>query len=343
MAGGGQLPGSIAVDQKNAEIYSPPYLFKGAAADDLGCARDGAYGVELRRHDAGRRADRERLADPLAVGDARVRPEPALPVPQLHGGAGKVTVQAPANANLAPPGDYMLFLVDTNGVPSVGDVRARRGPGRHDAADRADATSRRRRRPARSRLPGRLRPTPGGHRGYNVHRSTTPGFTPSTANRIGAADRSDASRTPAVATGTYYYKVTAEDDGRQRRRRLERGDRRRSDRAARRGLVGGVGLRRGQRDDDRRPVRRTATTERSRARPGDRRASSAARSRSTARTRSVTVPDSTSLDLTTGMTIEAWVKPTGGGGWRTLLVKERRATSSTASTRTPTRTGRSRR
>ena len=34
--------------------------------------------------------------------------------------SGKVTVQAPANANLAPPGDYMLFLVDTNGVPSVG-------------------------------------------------------------------------------------------------------------------------------------------------------------------------------------------------------------------------------
>ena len=35
-------------------------------------------------------------------------------------GSGKVTVTAPANANLAPPGDYMLFLVDTNGVPSVG-------------------------------------------------------------------------------------------------------------------------------------------------------------------------------------------------------------------------------
>ena len=30
MAGGGQLPGSGAVNQTNAEIYSPPYLFKGA-------------------------------------------------------------------------------------------------------------------------------------------------------------------------------------------------------------------------------------------------------------------------------------------------------------------------
>jgi hypothetical protein len=30
-----------------------------------------------------------------------------------------LTIQAPANANLAPPGYYMLFIVDTNGVPSV--------------------------------------------------------------------------------------------------------------------------------------------------------------------------------------------------------------------------------
>jgi hypothetical protein len=33
-------------------------------------------------------------------------------------GSGTVTATAPQNANLAPPGWYMLFLVDTNGVPS---------------------------------------------------------------------------------------------------------------------------------------------------------------------------------------------------------------------------------
>ena len=60
-------------------------------------------------------------------------------------GAGKVTVQAPANANLAPPGDYMLFLVNTNGVPSVGVVHPPE-PGAAasdtDAADRlADGSS----------------------------------------------------------------------------------------------------------------------------------------------------------------------------------------------------------
>jgi glucose/arabinose dehydrogenase len=37
----------------------------------------------------------------------------------------------------------------------------------------------------------------------------------------------------------------------------------------------------------------------------------------------VTIPDASSLDLTTGMTLEAWVNPSAGGGWRTVLLKER--------------------
>src|SRR4029450_2971319 len=35
----------------------------------------------------------------------------------------------------------------------------------------------------------------------------------------------------------------------------------------------------------------------------------------------VTVPDANSLDLTTGMTLEAWVNPTAGGGWRDVIYK----------------------
>ena len=37
----------------------------------------------------------------------------------------------------------------------------------------------------------------------------------------------------------------------------------------------------------------------------------------------VSVPDSNSLDLTTGMTIEGWVRPASGVDWQTLIVKER--------------------
>jgi galactose oxidase len=36
--------------------------------------------------------------------------------------AAKVTIQAPANANIAPPGHYMLFVLNGQGVPSIGHI-----------------------------------------------------------------------------------------------------------------------------------------------------------------------------------------------------------------------------
>ena len=44
-------------------------------------------------------------------------------------GGGAVNATAPANANVAPPGIYMLFVIDANGVPSVARmVRVGSGP-----------------------------------------------------------------------------------------------------------------------------------------------------------------------------------------------------------------------
>jgi hypothetical protein len=37
-------------------------------------------------------------------------------------GAGGLTATTPANANIAPPGPYMLFIVDAAGVPSVARI-----------------------------------------------------------------------------------------------------------------------------------------------------------------------------------------------------------------------------
>src|SRR5437763_5990139 len=36
--------------------------------------------------------------------------------------SGSLTVQAPGSAALAPPGDYMLFIVNDKGVPSVASI-----------------------------------------------------------------------------------------------------------------------------------------------------------------------------------------------------------------------------
>ena len=61
--------------------------------------------------------------------------------------------------------------------------------------------------------------------GYNVHRSTSAGFTPSAANRIAQPTGTTFADTGLAAGATYYYKVTAEDAAGQRRPGLERGDR----------------------------------------------------------------------------------------------------------------------
>jgi hypothetical protein len=36
--------------------------------------------------------------------------------------AGGLTVSAPASAAIAPPGHYMLFLLDADGIPSVARI-----------------------------------------------------------------------------------------------------------------------------------------------------------------------------------------------------------------------------
>ena len=87
---------------------------------------------------------------------------------------------------------------------------------------------------------------------YNVHRSTTSGFTPSAANRIAQPTGTSYTDT-GLAAGTYFYKVTAEDAAGNVGAPERPGERDRhrpgTDRPRRR-----VRFRRRQRHDDRRPV-----------------------------------------------------------------------------------------
>ena len=54
-------------------------------------------------------------------------------------------------------------------------------------------------------------------------------------------------------------------------------------------------------------------------------AGSARRSRSTASTTAIRIPDAGSINLASGMTLEAWVNPSATTGWRAAVVKERLA------------------
>ena len=118
MAGGGALTGTT--DQKNAEIYSPPYLFKGPRPTITAAPSSMSLGAsfDVSTPDAAQIAKVSLISSPSVThaNDMNQR----FQFLNFTAGAGKLTVQAPASANLAPPGDYLLYLVDTNGVPSVG-------------------------------------------------------------------------------------------------------------------------------------------------------------------------------------------------------------------------------
>ena len=123
---------------------------------------------------------------------------------------GALTVQAPPSGNLAPPGPYMLFLIDTQGVPSVAAmVRVVAGvadttpptvPGNLQAAAAGSSVG----------LTWTASTDSSGVSGYDVHRSSTSGFTPSVGNRIAQPPTTSHTDTPP-APGTYYYKVAARD------------------------------------------------------------------------------------------------------------------------------------
>lgn len=121
-AGGEYFGHADPTDQPNGEIYSPPYLFKGPRPTITSAPATMTYGgtIVVQSPDAARIVGVS-LIKLGAVTHAFNMDQRYVPL-SFTIGSGSLTVQAPANANLAPPGYYMLFLVDTNGVPSVAPI-----------------------------------------------------------------------------------------------------------------------------------------------------------------------------------------------------------------------------
>jgi hypothetical protein len=122
VAGGGRFGGGAPDDQLTAEIFSPPYMFNGTRPVITTAPSQVGYNstFQVVTPDAARVANVSLL--PLGSVTHHFNANQRylnLPHQVVAGG---LNLQAPANANLAPPGYYMLFLVDTNGVPSVAAI-----------------------------------------------------------------------------------------------------------------------------------------------------------------------------------------------------------------------------
>jgi hypothetical protein len=108
--------------QLSAEIYSPPYLFHGPRPTISSAPAEAAYGSTfvINTPDAASISSVSLIRLSAAThGFNNGQNFQTLAFQQT---TGALNIQAPANANLAPPGFYALFIVNSSGVPSVASV-----------------------------------------------------------------------------------------------------------------------------------------------------------------------------------------------------------------------------
>jgi hypothetical protein len=118
-AGGGRVVGLPSIDQPSAEIFSPPYLFRGARPEITAIPPAVTNGETffVGTTDA---TDIERvtLVSPGAV-THQVNMQQRFVDLAFERTTGGLNVTMPANVNVVAPGHYMLFLINSRGVPSI--------------------------------------------------------------------------------------------------------------------------------------------------------------------------------------------------------------------------------
>jgi NPCBM/NEW2 domain/Domain of unknown function (DUF1929) len=126
-AGGGGCGTGCPQNHANAEIYYPPYLFKKDGSGQLverpvitQAPDTASYGAsfEISSPDA----TITKSAVLMHLGSATHafdQGQARVPIAIERRGVGVLRLTAPANANIAPPGVYMLYIIDAAGVPSI--------------------------------------------------------------------------------------------------------------------------------------------------------------------------------------------------------------------------------
>ena len=121
VAGGGQPHADGDIDHKNAEIFSPPYLFKGPrptiAAVPTVVTHGQTFFVETPDVAMITKVTLIRLGSVTHAFDQNQR----LATLSYATTTGGLNVTVPG-ANVVPPGHYMLFIVNSTGVPSIASI-----------------------------------------------------------------------------------------------------------------------------------------------------------------------------------------------------------------------------
>ncbi|MDQ3804269.1 MAG: DUF1929 domain-containing protein [Acidobacteriota bacterium] len=120
MSAGGGFPG--ANNYNDAEFFSPPYLFRGPRPQITNAPPSVQYNQTffVSTPDTNiSRATLVRLGSVTHSFDQNQRFNELAIVSRVAGG---LNLRAPADGNVCPPGHYMLFLLNDQGVPSVASI-----------------------------------------------------------------------------------------------------------------------------------------------------------------------------------------------------------------------------
>jgi hypothetical protein len=119
-AGSGE--GAGAPDQRNGELFTPPYLLRGARPEITDAPADVSYGAQFRvetpQAESIDQVSFIRLGAATHAFDENQRFQRLTFTADATG----LTVTAPSSSNRAPPGHYMVFILNGQAVPSVARI-----------------------------------------------------------------------------------------------------------------------------------------------------------------------------------------------------------------------------
>ena len=126
-AGGGEYgdadPPKPQRNLTDGQLFEPPYLFKGPRPTIMSVQKEINYGksfpITVGASDSIKRVSLVRLG---SVTHCRNMNQSLMFLEPFTPASPTITVPAPADGNRAPPGHYMLFVLNQEGVPSVASI-----------------------------------------------------------------------------------------------------------------------------------------------------------------------------------------------------------------------------
>ena len=106
----------------SAEIYSPPYLFNGSRPTITSAPASVAYGQSFFVGTPDATSISKVTLIALSSVTHGFNMGQRISRPLFSQATGGLNVTAPSNPNKTPPGYYMLFILNSNGVPSVAKI-----------------------------------------------------------------------------------------------------------------------------------------------------------------------------------------------------------------------------